>query len=320
MQDHSPDSYRKRLIDVARWTEQAGFTGILTHTDNASLDPWAVAQLIIGHTETLIPIVAVNPIYMHPLSAARMINTIAYVSGRRVDLNLVSGGFARHLRAVGCSLDHDQRYDRLAEYAEVLRLLLTAARPVSHSGSYYELKSAALSPQLPPNMMPVFFMAGASDAAVRAQKALNVTGLAYPREINTYRGLSPLRLGGVGFGIIARDTADEAWSVARRRFPIDKRGEKVHDFAAAGAQSSWHRYLSEDAALAGAQESTYWLYPFRSYRAFSPYLVGSHAEVAEVLSRYFSLGASTVILDVDGTLEEADLRHAASALDLVGEK
>lgn len=320
LRDHSPSSYRKRLIDVARWTEEAGFKGILTHTDNASLDPWAAAQLIIEHTETLVPIVAVNPIYMHPLSTARMINTIAYLHGRRVDLNLVSGGFARHLRAAGCSLDHDQRYDRLAEYGEVLRLLLTADKPVSYAGSHYELKSAALSPQLPPDMMPGFFMSGASDAARHAQEKLGVTRLAYPREIGTYQGPSPLRRGGVGWGVIARETADEAWSVARRRFPIDKRGEKIHDFASAGVQSRWHQHLSEDAVAAGARESVYWLYPFRSYRAFSPYLVGSHAEVAGVLSRYFALGVSAVVLDVDGTLEEADLRHARIAFDLVGGK
>ncbi|GAA1602372.1 LLM class flavin-dependent oxidoreductase [Actinoplanes couchii] len=308
------------MIEVARWTEEAGFKGILTHTDNASLDPWAAAQLIIENTETLVPIVAVNPIYMHPLSTARMINTIAFLYGRRVDLNLVSGGFARHLRAAGCTLDHDQRYDRLAEYAEALRMLLGADKPVSHRGSHYELKSAALSPALPPDMTPGFFMSGASDAARNTQERLGVTRLAYPREIGTYQGPAPLHRGGVGWGVIARDTAEEAWAVARRRFPIDRQGEKIHDFASAGVQSRWHQNLSEDAVAAGAEENAYWLYPFRSYRAFSPYLVGSHAEVAGLLSRYFALGVSTVVLDVDGTLEEADLHHTRIAFDLVGGK
>jgi len=314
MDEHSPGSYRKLLIDVARWTEETGFTGILTHTDNSTLDPWAAAQLIIEHTDSLIPLVAVNPIYMHPLSAVRMINTLGYFCARRVDLNLVSGGFARHLREAGCTLDHDQRYDRLAEYGEVLKLLLAAERPVSHSGEYYALKSANLTPKLAPDLMPGFFVSGASDACRRAQQALGATRLSYPHELSSYEGPSPLQGTGVGFGIIARESAAEAWSIAHDRFPIDELGEELHEYASGSAESHWHRTLSHDAQLASARENPYWLYPFKSYKTFSPYLVGSHAEVAEVLSGYLSLGVSTVILD--GLLEQPDLQNAAMAFDL----
>jgi alkanesulfonate monooxygenase len=314
MDDHSPGAYRKLLIDVARWTEETGFTGILTHTDNSTLDPWAAAQLIIEHTDRLIPLVAVNPIYMHPLSATRMINTLGYFCDRRVDLNLVSGGFARHLREAGCTLDHDRRYDRLAEYGQVLKLLLTAERPVSHAGEYYELKSANLTPRLAPELVPGFFVSGASDACRRTQQVLGATRLSYPHEIGTYQGTSPLAGTGAGFGIIARESADEAWSVAHDRFPRDELGEELHEYAAGSAESHWHRKLSRDAASASERESPFWLYPFKSYKTFSPYLVGSHAEVAEALSDYLALGLSTVILD--GLLEQPDLHHAAIAFDL----
>jgi alkanesulfonate monooxygenase len=314
MDDHSPASYRELLIDVARETEKTGFTGILTHTDNSTLDPWATAQLIIEHTDRLVPLVAVNPIYMHPLSATRMINTLGYFCDRRVDLNLVSGGFARHLREAGCGLGHDQRYDRLAEYGQVLKLLLTAERPVSHAGEYYALVAANLTPRLAPELMPGFFVSGASDACRRTQRVLGATRLSYPHEIGTYQGPSPLEGTGAGFGIIARKSAEEAWSVAHDRFPLDELGEELHEYAAGSAESHWHRKLSRDAALASQRESPYWLYPFKSYKTFSPYLVGSHAEVAAVLSGYLGLGLSTVILD--GLLEPPDLHHAAIAFDL----
>ncbi|MDQ7807553.1 LLM class flavin-dependent oxidoreductase [Amycolatopsis sp. A133] len=314
MDGHSPAAYRKLLIDVARSTEQAGFTGILTHTDNSTLDPWSAAQLILEHTDNLVPLVAVNPIYMHPLSAARMINTLGYFCDRRVDLNLVSGGFARHLREAGCSLDHDRRYDRLAEYGKVLQLVLTAGRPVSHSGAYYELDSANLTPRLAPELMPGFYVSGASEACRRVQRELGATRLSYPHEISAYEGTSPLRGTGAGFGIIARETAEEAWAVAHERFPLDELGEELHEYASESAESHWHRRLSRDAVQASPREDPYWLYPFRSYKTFSPYLVGSHAEVAEVLSGYLALGLSTVILD--GLLERPDLHHAAIAFEL----
>ena len=316
MENHTPVSYRERLIDIARWAEAVGFKGILTHTDNTTLDPWAAAQLIIEHTDALVPMVAVNPVYMHPLSAVRMINTIGYLYGRRVDLNMVSGGYARHLREAGCTLDHDQRFARLAEYGEAMRLLLTAERPVSYAGKFYELDSAYLSPGLAPELMPGFFVAGTSDASLQTQQAIGATRLTYPREISTYGKPSPLEGNGVGFGIIARETAEEAWSVAHRRFPIDELGEELHDYSSETTESHWHKKLSRDAALTSTQKSPYWLYPFKSFRSFSPYLVGCHAEVGAALSEYFSLGVSTIILDADDLIEQDDLRHAAIALDL----
>jgi alkanesulfonate monooxygenase len=317
VQDHSPGEYRGLLADVARWTEESGFRGILTHTDNATLDPWAVAQLIMANTSALVPLVAVNPIYQHPLSTARTINTFGHLHDRRVDLNLVSGGFVQHLRQAGDTLDHDRRYDRLTEYALALRLLLTSDRPVSLDGEFYRLKTASLSPQLAPDLLPRLFVSGASDASRRAQQALGVTRLTYPQELGAYRGPSPLHNTGVGFGIIARDTPGEAWATAHQRFPRDEVGEELHDYASATAESHWHQDLSDDATAAVIRENTYWLYPFRSYRTFSPYLVGSHDQVAEVLSAYFALGVSTVVLD--GLLGQADLHHAAIAFDLAGQ-
>lgn len=313
---HTPASYRERLIEVARWAEEVGFHGILTHTDNTTLDPWAAAQLIIEHTETLVPMVAVNPIYMHPLSAVRMINTIGFLYGRRVDLNMVSGGFAGHLREAGGTLDHDQRFARLAEYGEVMRLLLAADRPVSHSGEFYALKAANLNPRLPPELMPEFFVAGASQACLQTQRTIGATRLTYPHEIATYGTPSPLDGNGVGFGVIARETAEEAWSVAHRRFPPDELGEELHEYSAENTESHWHQKLSRDAALPPAQQSPYWLYPFKSYRTFSPYLVGTYADVGQALSEYFAIGVTTVILDSDGQTERDDLRHAAIAFDL----
>ena len=42
---------RRRVIEVARWSEDTGCTGILVYTDNSLVDPWLVAQIIIENTE-----------------------------------------------------------------------------------------------------------------------------------------------------------------------------------------------------------------------------------------------------------------------------
>lgn len=45
--DVAPAEYAERVADVARWSEQAGYHGILVYTDNGIADPWLVAQRVM---------------------------------------------------------------------------------------------------------------------------------------------------------------------------------------------------------------------------------------------------------------------------------
>lgn len=305
--------FRRRIVDVARWTEDAGWRGLLVYTDNTLVDPWATAQVMIQATERVVPLVAVQPVYMHPYSVARMIATIGFLHDRPVDLNLVTGGFAGHLREIGCVLDHDERYDRLVEYAKVIRKLLAGKRPVTHVGRHYGLNGATIIPPLPPALAPRLLMSGASSASVAAQRALGIVRLGYPREIHTYDPSgSPLAGAGIRLGIIARADADEAWHVARARFPDDPVGEGLHQIAAEQVESRWHIELSRDALGSAGPAGVYWLHPFKVYKTFCPYLVGSYEQVGDMLRRYADLGLEVLILDVP--TEPDDLRHAQIAL------
>src|SRR5579875_493430 len=117
----TPDRYRERVIAAARWSEQAGCTGTLIYTDNTLVDPWMVAQIVITNTSNLCPLVAVQPVYMHPYSAAKMVATLAFLYGRRVFLNMVAGGFKNDLAALNDDTPHDSRYERLIEYTTIIR-------------------------------------------------------------------------------------------------------------------------------------------------------------------------------------------------------
>ena len=113
-------------------------------------------------------------------------------------------------------------------------------------------------------------------------------------------------------GVIARETADEAWSVALERFPEDRRGQITHRVAMSISDSHWHKQLSDrehaggpDAGADGEPEP-YWLGPFQNYNTFCPYLVGSHARVAREIAQYVGLGCSTFILDIPPSEEELE--------------
>ncbi len=84
------ESYFQNVIDVARWSEEAGCDGILVYADNSLVDPWLVAETIIQNTRSLCPLVALQPIYMHPYSVAKMVSSLAHFYRRRIYLNMVA--------------------------------------------------------------------------------------------------------------------------------------------------------------------------------------------------------------------------------------
>jgi alkanesulfonate monooxygenase len=310
----NPSSYPRRVAEVARWTEAAGCTGLLVYTDNTLIDPWLSTQVIIGHTDRVIPLVAVQPVYLHPYAAAQMVASIGYLSSRSLHLNLVTGGSAAHLAALGDEEPHDGRYDRLLEYAEVVQQLLSDQRPVSYRGRYFQLRRATLAHRIPPELVPRLFVSGSSPAAVRAAKVLGVPRLAYPRPPQDYRdGDATMHGSGIRIGVIAREYGPAAWKVARARFPHDADGERVHSVVARLSDSHWHAELSDLRPPGGHARDGYWTYPFLTYKTFCPYLVGSYDDVAEHLARYLALGVRTVVLDVPE--EDDDLQHTAIAFE-----
>jgi len=162
----APERYLRDVITVARWSDAAQCEGMLIYTDNGLVDPWALAQAVIAHTERLAPLVAVQPIYMHPYSVAKLVATLGFLYGRRVYLNMVAGGFKNDLEALGDPTPHDERYARLVEYTTVIQQLLATPGPVSFEGRYHRMTNVRLTPALPAGLMPGVFVSGSSDAGL----------------------------------------------------------------------------------------------------------------------------------------------------------
>lgn len=288
--------YVRRVIDVARWSDEWGYRGILVYTDNGLLDPWPLAQIILENTRELCPLVAVQPVYMHPYAVAKVVTSLAHLYGRRVFLNMVAGGFANDLTALGDTTPHDRRYERLAEYTAIIKALLGGAGPVSFEGAFYTVNRLKLAPPLPPELFPGIFLSASSDAGLATARALGATAVKYPKPADAEEA-PPAGEGalGVRVGVIARPTDEEAWDVARARFPEDRRGQLRHQLAMRTTDSVWHKDLSEMGA--DPREDVYWLGPFLNYKTFCPYLVGGYERVGGALARYVALGYTSFILD-----------------------
>jgi len=299
--------YLNRVVSVAQWSESAGCEGILVYTDNGLVDPWLVSQIIVQNTDRLCPLVAIQPVYMHPYSVAKMIATIGQLHGRRTWINLVAGGFKNDLTALGDETPHDRRYDRIVEYTQIVRRLLDG-ESVTHAGDFYRVTNLKLKPPLDPELRPGITISGSSEAGMAAARAIEAVAVQYPKPVHEYQpdGESAGVERGVRIGIIARDDADEAWRAAYDRFPEDRSGQLAHQLAMKVSDSVWHKQLSELGQQPTGEDNPYWLRPFENYGTFCPYLVGDYERVATEVARYTALGYETFILDVPDSPEELE--------------
>lgn len=310
--DFAPGDYTKRVIEVARWSEEAGCTGILVYTDNGIVDPWFVAQTIVQNTTRLCPLVAIQPIYMHPYTAAKMVASLAFLHHRRLYLNMVAGGFRGDLQALNDPTPHDDRYARLTEYTLIIKLLLESREPVTFEGRYHAVRNLRMTPPLPPELRPGILMSGSSPAGMAAAQATGATGVIYPRPPQEESEANEsLTRRGARIGIIARSDPAEAWRIAHARFPDDPRGRLTHKLAMRVSDSVWHKQLSKIPDAPGSEASPYWLWPFQTYKTFCPYLVGSYGVAADYVGRYLAKGYRTFILDIPHSFEDLECAQIA---------
>jgi alkanesulfonate monooxygenase len=299
------ESYVQNVIDVARWSEEAGCEGILVYTDNALVDPWQVSQIIIQNTTLLCPLVAVQPAYMHPYSVAKMVTSLGHLYRRSVYLNMVAGGFKHDLEALHDTTPHDKRYARLVEYTTIVKELLLGVSPVTFHGDFYVVDKLRLTPPLPPELFPGIFVSGSSVAGLESAQALGATAIKYPQPVECEPDRSDGILStGVRVGIIARRHGSDAWSVAHARFPEDRKGQLTHQLAMKTSDSMWHQQLSRLSSDAKSDQNPYWLVPFENYKTFCPYLVGRYDCVAAELAEFIGRGYGTFILDIPPSKEE----------------
>src|SRR6267154_4258873 len=197
--------YSKAAADAARWSEKWGCTGILVYTDNSQVDPWLVSQIIVQETKHLSPLIAVQPVYMHPYTVAKMVCSLGHLYRRRIYLNMVAGGFKNDLAALHDTTPHDDRYVRLLEYTVIIKELLCSATPVSYQGQFYVVDKLRMTPPLASELFPGIFVSGSSEAGLAAAQAVGATAVKYPQPAECESDHSNDTLdSGVRMGIIAR--------------------------------------------------------------------------------------------------------------------
>jgi alkanesulfonate monooxygenase len=285
------------ISSVAGWADRDGWEAVLIYSDNRQADPWLVAQVVAERTRQLRPLVAVQPLYAHPFTAAKSVLTITHMYGRQVCLNMVAGSFPRDLDTLRDTTPHDRRYDRVVEYANIIRDLFRNPGLLSFAGDFYQVKNLQLAPKVDSALWPVFTISGSSGAGLNAAHKIGARAIQYLRPASEY-GHEPFDKGlghGTRLGVVARESHEEAWAVALRRYPDNPEGAEIREIAASVSDSVWVKELSRDVPVRTGHP--YWLGPYKNYYAACPFLVGSTREVVAELVKYIRLGITTFLLE-----------------------
>jgi alkanesulfonate monooxygenase len=166
-----------------------------------------------------------------------------------------------------------------------------------------------MRPDLPVHLVPEIFVSGTSEAGARAARLLDAVSIEYPEPGASYQGTKRPGKAGIRIGIIAADDSAAAWEKAHQRFPGDSVGRIKHVAAMRTSDSQWHKRLSQLEHQTAEESGSYWLWPFKNYHTFCPYLVGSYEEVSAEIVTYLRAGFTNFILDIP--VEEADLQQAS---------
>ena len=302
---------------IARSAEQLGFEAALTPAGAWCEDAWITTAMISSVSERLKFLVAFRPGLVSPFLAAQMAGSFQNLSGGRLLLNVVTGGESHEQRMYGDFLEKDARYERCAEFLEVIQALWTGER-VDFHGQYYGVDGAELS-QVPDPLPRIYF--GGSSPAALAVAARHVDVYltwgeppdAVAQKIERVRSLAAQQGRDLTYGIrlhtIARDTAAEAWAEADRLVAgiSDTQVREIQDGLRRSESEGQKRMLELNRGTKDSLEiyPNLWAGIGLVRGGAGTALVGSHEQIADLIEEYASVGISEFVLSGYPHLEEA---------------
>ncbi|MFW0792123.1 LLM class flavin-dependent oxidoreductase [Gordonia sp. CPCC 205333] len=304
------------LTLVAKTAERLDFESVLTPTGTWCLDAWVTTAALIPETSRLKFLVAFRPGLITPTLAAQQAATFANLSGNRLALNIVTGGDREEQERFGDRLTKQERYARTAEFVKIVRGAWSGV-PQDFSGDYYDVTGAVVS--RPPTPTPPVFFGGASEAAREVAAETVDTYLTWtepPAKVGAL--IDDVRSRAAKYGreltygirahVISRDTREEAWAEAHKL--LDRMDPNLIALARDRLLQSESEGQRRQLQLNGDLDNLE-VHPglWAGYGLVRPgagtALVGSHAEVADLINQYRALGIDHFILSGQPHVEEA---------------
>ena len=307
------------LVEVAKAADEAGFKFALVPVGTTCQDAWLASAVVAGRTEKLKFLVAMRPGFVAPTLAAKMSNTLDQLTGGRVLINVVTGGYPAELAADGDFTEHDERYARTQEFMQVVRKAWTEETRWDHEGTYYRVEGGNVFPRPYQRPYPPFYFGGASEAARKVGAEETDVYLLWGETLPMVRErIADMRARAAAVGrtlrfgmrihVIARETEVEAWAVA----------DELVAHIPEGFQTAMDKILSRtdsegEKRQQGMRKETedlvigpnLWTGIGKARVGVGAAIVGSGESVAARLKEYVDEGIETFILSGYPHLEEA---------------
>lgn len=305
------------LGQIARAAEGVGFEAALIPTGPWCEDAWVTSAMVAQVSERLKFLIALRPDSVGPYVAAQMASTFSRLTGGRLLLNVVTGGEDHVQRMYGDFLDKDARYERCDEFLTIVRALW-AGETVDVTGEHLQVEQSRLE-QLPDEIPEIYF-GGSSPAGLRvAARHADVyltwgePPAAVAEKIERVRALAAeegreLRYG-IRLHVIARPTADEAWAEADRLLAqiSDEEIATVRAGVLRSGSEGQRRMLELNGGSRDGLEihPGLWAGVGLVRGGAGTAMVGSYAQIADLVEEYREAGISEFVLSGYPHLEEA---------------
>lgn len=300
------------IVDFAQEADALGMDSLLMGISYHMPDPFPMIGALARATERVKFILAYRPGLVPPTLFTQIVNTISWMSDKRIALNLVAGISPDEQAFYGDFLGHDERYARTNEFLDILHRFWRGESPITCKSTHYHIENAQLGLPYKDNERPRIYLSGAS--AVAQQTAI-AYGDCWLRYGDTPEGIAlaskPVLDGGCEVGIrmhiLARETREEALAEVEAMMvdPDEKHRDWVRDFVARCDSEA----VKTSFRLADKAPKD-WLSPMLwsgavAYRG-GPALcvVGTYREVAEYLVEYKKAGVSEFIFSGWPTRDE----------------
>ena len=266
----SPGQPWDDVLTIAQRAEAAGWDGVwfadhfMPNAEDVSgqmLECWAtLAGLAASVPRVRLGALVAGNTYRHPAVLAKMAATIDEQSGGRMVLGLGAGWQENEHRAYGIEFDTFRwRFDRLEEACQVLKGLFAEKRS-SFRGSHYTLENAPLDPKGSDGPVPLLIGGGGERRTLRIVAR-------YADEWNVW-GLPEL--------------------LAQKGAVLERHcGDEGRDPATIARSAQALLFLSDDQAV---------LDRVRARGVERPSIIGTPAEVQEVVGRYRDAGVEELII------------------------
>lgn len=286
--------------------------------EHDSLEAWSTAAALAAVTDKIEIMAAVRPGFHNPAVTAKMAANIDHISNGRFTLNVVSAWWEEEAKQYGgIFTEHDERYDRTAEFLNVLKGLWTE-EVFTYKGKYYTVDNAHLHPKPVQRPNPILYAGGEStkgketivescDAYVMHGGTLEEvhTKIEDMKSLRAEAGKEPFRSFGMAAYVICRDTEQEVQTELARITDVKE-------------TSGYAGY--KDFTANSKLEQQVKLYDYSvSNRGLRPNLIGTPEQIANRIIEYEQIGVDLLLLQFSPQLEEME-RFSKDVMPLVESK